>query len=117
MSAIDESLLAQKILHWFANGRVGSSSKAMALAAAGLQSNDFTHPYDPADFNRCLLLLEQVPEIRERLDRVAAISDTWAALIARWDEVEKCFVEEVGRNWCKANSAPKTYALMKDIGC
>lgn len=108
--------MKDKILEWFATGRVGASSQAMACAAAGLPS-DKSHPYDPGDFNRCLLLLEAAPEIRDCMDKVAEISGTWAKLVARWDEVEKCFLDEVGLNWCKAHSAPKTYELMKQIGC
>lgn len=39
----------------------------------------------------------------------------WAALIARWDEVEASHLEEVGLGWTKAWLAPKTYALMQEI--
>lgn len=112
-----EGEMKDKILNWFATGHVGASAKVMACAAAGIDSNERNHPYDPSDLNRCLLLLVEVPEILQHFDKVAAISDTWAKLIARWDEVEQCFLDEVGRNWCKAHSAPKTYNLMKAIGC
>jgi hypothetical protein len=108
--------MKDKILGWFATGRVGASSRAMACAAADLP-HDKSHPCDPGDFNRCLLLLEAVPEIRNQMDKIAAISDTWRKLVARWDEVEQCFLDEAGLNWWKANSAPKTYELMKQIGC
>jgi len=108
--------MKDKILKWFANGEVGASSKAMACAAAGLP-HDKSHPYDPDDLNRCLLLLESVPEIRGHMDKISAISDTWCNLVARWDDVEKCFLDEVGLNWTKAKQAPKTYRLMQDIGC
>lgn len=108
--------MKDKILNWFGTGRVGASSKAMALAAIGAP-NDGSHPYDPDDLNRCLLLLEKVPEIRQHMDKVAAINETWGKLVSRWDEVEKSFIDEVGFNWSKARSAPKTYKLMKEVGC
>ena len=108
--------MKDKILEWFGTGEVGASSRAMVLAAVGMP-NDGCHPLDPADFNRCLLLLEAVPEIRQHMDRVAAISKTWGKLVDRWDEVEKCFLNEVGLDWCKGDSASVTYDLMKDIGC
>jgi hypothetical protein len=106
-----------KILNWFATGSVGASSKAMALAAVGVSIDNACHPLDPDDLNRCLLLLEAVPEIRNHMDKVAAISDTWAKLVDRWDEVERCFLDEVGLNWAKGDRAPRTYDLMEDIGC
>lgn len=112
--------LKDKVLHWFAHGETGISSKAMACAVAGNppeKSHFGNHPSDPDDLNRCLKFLSMVPEARQHFDKVAALSKTWAKLIARWDEVEQCFLDEVGFNWCKARSAPKTFALMKEIGC
>lgn len=108
--------MQELLLNWFATGRVGASSRAMACAVIGLK-HDRSHPSDPSDFNRCLLLLEAVPEIRMHMAKIANISDTWAKLVARWDEVEQCFLGEAGRDWCKGNSAPLTYNLMKQIGC
>ena len=114
VSTFLEIIMQDKILNWFGTGEVGSSSKAMALAVTG-NRNDGSHPYDPGDLNRCLLLLEAVPEMREHMDKIASMSKTWGKLVARWDEVEQCFLDEVGLNWTKARSAPKTYELMKAI--
>jgi hypothetical protein len=108
--------MERQILNWIATGRVGASSKAMAMAVAGIKVGK-SHPSDPDDFNRCLLLLRDVPEIKQHMDKVAALSDTWAELVARWDEVESTFLSEVGLDWTKGNTAPKTYKLMKSIGC
>lgn len=105
-----------RILNWFGCGSVGASSKAMALASIGVP-NGGDYPHDPDDLNRCLLLLEAIPEIRLKMDKVAAINETWAKLVERWEELELCFLHEVGLDWRKAKSAPKTYALMKSMGC
>lgn len=110
--------MRDKILHWFATGRVGASSKAMANAACGLPQDPLwgpSYPHDPDDLNRCLLLLAVAPEIRHNWDKIAALSPTWSRLVERWDEIEASFLEEVGLNWCKASSAPKTYDLMQSI--
>jgi hypothetical protein len=108
--------MKEKILNWLCVGECGSSSKAMAFAALGMPNNG-SHPYDPDDLNRCILLLDMVPEIRQHMDRVASINGTWALLVARWQEVEQCFIDEVGFNWSKGKRAPRTYQIMKDIGC
>lgn len=105
-----------KILNWFVTGQVGQSSKSMAACIAGMNGGS-SHPYDPDDLNRCLLFLEAVPEAREHMHKLRSLSPTWAKLVDRWAEVEASFLGEVGRNWCKARSAPKTYALMKAVGC
>ena len=105
-----------RILKWFCTGSTGCSSIAMAAAAAGYgEEAEKSHPYDPSDFNRCLLLLEAVPEIRGLMRWVAAISPAWEALVARWDEVEECFLAEAGLNWEVSDIAPKTYKLMRSI--
>jgi len=108
--------MKDKILNWFATGRVGQSSKAMAFCIAGLDGPK-SHPYDPDDLNRCLLFLDAVPEARKHMDKLRELSPTWAKLVERWAEIEASFLDEVGLDWCKARSAPKTYDLMKAIGC
>lgn len=108
------SEIQSKVLKWIATGRVGMSSQAMALAACGMPS-DGSYPHDPDDLNRCLLLLKAVPEVREHFGEIAKLGPVWGRLIARWNEIESSFLDEVGLNWKKAKSAPKTYALMKEV--
>lgn len=110
--------MKDKILHWFATGRVGASAKAMAMAVIDMPT-DKSHPYDPDDLNRCLLLMDAVPEVRQHMDKVAAINETWRKLVSRWDDVEQCFLDEVGLNWSKGHNlrASRTYELMKEVGC
>lgn len=105
----------EQILTWLVNGRVGLSSKTMAAIALGAKPDGVNYPHDPDDLNRCLLLLKAAPGVRDAFPRIAASSKVWAALIARWPEIEKSFLDEVGLDWCKANAAPKTYALMRGV--
>ena len=89
-----------KLLNWLANGETGISSKNIAFIVGFkiVPNNDsYFAPSDPSDFNRCL--------------------KHWKRIVDRWDDVEKSFLDEVGFNWCKAKSAPKTYKLMKEIYC
>ena len=110
--------ITEKIADWFANGHVGASSKAMAVTALGatINATPAAHPLDPSDFNRCLLLLECVPEIRERFAQIGALSPQWKAVVDHWEELTALFVAEVGWNWSNALSAPKTYQRMKELG-
>jgi hypothetical protein len=104
-----------KILSWLARGRTGLSSECMAFTAAGICINRINYPRDPSDFNRCLLLVDWVPEVKEHFEKIASLSPEWNALIAHWDEINKTFIQEAGFNWNKSDRAPKTYALMKKI--
>lgn len=107
------SEIQTKALRWIATGRVGASSKTMAMTACGLPC-DKDYPLDPDDLNRCLLMLDAVPEVRDHFDKIAALTPVWGRLIERWDEIEASFLEEAGLNWRKSESAPKTYKLMQD---
>jgi len=109
-------MLKDNILKWFATGRVDSSSKAMAAAVVDVPARK-DHPVDLDDLNRCLLLLERVPEIREHWNKVAALSEQWETLVTHWDELEQCFINEVGMNWCNGRRAPRTSKFMKELGC
>lgn len=108
-----------KVIRWFACGRTGISSETIAIYLTTRTHHKYghNHPHDPADLNRCLLLLDAIPELRQDLQKMADVSDVWEKLIKRWDEVEKCFLDEVGLDWVNADSAPKTFELMQEIGC
>lgn len=106
----------QKTLEWLANGETGTSSKTMAFYLGfGIKMEDRCHPLDPADFDRCLRLLDCVPEMRPLLFQMGQISEEWERLVARWDEVEACHLKEVGLGWSKARNAPVTYDLMQTV--
>lgn len=108
--------MKDEILNWFATGRVGASSQAMACCFAGIEG-DISHPSDPDDLNRCLLFLKAVPEARNHMDELRKLSTIWNELIDRWDKLENIFLAEVGLNWMHGTRATKTYELMKEIGC
>ncbi len=115
--------MKEQIIDWMCNStNKGISSKAMAAAFLDRNPEDSgwfgNHPVDPSDFNKCLLLLETVPEARKHMDKVAALSKTWKTLVENWDRLEKCFLDEVGLNWEKGRdlSASKTFEIMKSLG-
>jgi len=105
-----------RTLEWLANGKVGLSSKTMAMwLAFDILTREANYPHDPDDLDRCLLLLDRVPEMRAQLSRMALLGEVWKALVDRWDEIERTHLEEVGLGWTKARSAPRTYELMRNV--
>lgn len=109
-------LTQKQVIRWLATGRVGMSSKCMAMwLAFGEHTEDRYCPSDPDDLDRCLKLLQSAPGLRPLIPKMAAVSKDWAALVPRWDEVEASHLDEVGLGWTKAKRAPKTYALMRSI--
>jgi hypothetical protein len=83
------------ILEWLAGDGVGASSKMIALAALSRTPKraDTNYPHDPSDFGRCYRLLAQCPGARAGLDKLGAeAGPVWAALVARWAEIERAFL-------------------------
>jgi hypothetical protein len=106
----------KQVVKWLATGHVGTSSKCMAMwLAFGEQTTDRRCPADPDDLDRCLKLLDQAPGLRPLIPQMTKVSEQWARLVPRWDEVEASHLAEVGLGWTKASSAPKTYDLMASI--
>ena len=110
----------EQILHWFANGNVGISSKCIAKTALGMKLTgiDRWTPSDPSDFCRCLKLLRDAPELRAYLiDMMPPVSPAWDRLMDHWDEIEECFMSEVP-GWMDGKdahvSATRTYNLMRE---
>jgi hypothetical protein len=104
------------IIAWLANGHTGVSSETMAFwIGFGVRKEDDGYPHDPADFNRCVVLLAAAPGLRRRLNKMKPISKAWARLVTHWAEVEAVLLEEVGVDWSKGKTAPRTYAVMKAV--
>ena len=109
----------ETFLKWLANGERGLSSETIATKLSGLDCMGFDgqkhygfHPIDPDDFRRCMKLLDQVPEFRERLYEMKDVSEVWSRLVDNWDEFEKLYYEE-----CETVRCPKLWDRMKEIGC
>ncbi len=104
------------IAEWLAVGERGLSSGAIALTALGVRPTGLRAmwPNDPADLRRCLLLLEEVPETREKgLLVLAKWCPRWAALVRVWDRLSETLRSETGESLPARGSAPRTYALMR----
>lgn len=104
-----------KILHWLAGPNTGLSSQAMAYCYLGVQRIYWDIPVDPGDLNRCMLLVDLVPEIREKFDDIANLSPKWSAIIGAWEELREILESEVGPPHDAEGESPKTYARMKEI--
>lgn len=108
-------------VRWLANGERGLSSEAMFTCLTGIDATDgsevdrIAHPYDPADFRRCRLLLEAAPELAGDMVKLRSLSEAWRNLVDNWAEICATMDAEAPkwrdpeRGW----SCPKTYDLIK----
>lgn len=120
VSAMEEQLTAQwlsehpgssALQRWTAVGRRGSSSDAIAAQLTGEvhAENAKAYPHDADDLWRCVELLDQVPELRGRLQLMSSVSAVWAALVAEWTTLEALLREEAGERWRSGGwRAPRT---------
>jgi hypothetical protein len=117
MSRAKHQTIPTAALAWILGENVGNSSKAIFAHMVGQKApyRGWSHPYDPADLRRCLILLQKVPEWGLRLPEMAKRSKEWKALVSRWSELNASLEDEVGLDLSKGREAPKTYALMKEV--
>ena len=99
---------------WIVGRDTGMSSKAIwaHMMGAGEPGFGWSVPHDPDDLSRCLRLLKLIPEWAPRMPEMAKHSPQWARLVGGWDEIVRSMEDEVGWDWSKGRSAPRTYALM-----
>lgn len=82
------SSIQDRALRWFAAGHTGLSSEAIArFMLWGEKKKDI--PWDLSDFGRCVRLLNEIPEWRERLPEMAESIPAWSGLVERWSELER----------------------------
>lgn len=105
----------KNIARWLGHGKVGASSKCMALTALGAVPMHRYHPADPSDLMRCILLLDAAPEVRDAFPVIREISPQWAVIIDNWDALRDMLIDEVGMDWCNNTSAPLTWGRMKSL--
>jgi hypothetical protein len=101
---------------WIVGNDTGESSKTLWAVMMGQKPDRSSYPHDAYDLGRCLRLLRAIPEWKERLWEMSAVSDYWAALVPAWPQLEALFIEECGPE-LKSDMAktPKTYAAMQEI--
>lgn len=104
--------ISNELLKWIATGERGVSSETIVTMLAGvdLVQGRGCEPYDPSDFRRCLLLLEAVPELKPKMERMKFVSEYWKLLIENWDELVKMYNEEKHNG-----TTPRLYAKMSKL--
>ena len=111
--------LSEAATKWLASGKRGVSSEAIFTHLTGVKcsrdSGFEAIPYDPSDFRRCQLLLEQVPELQPLFHRMAEVSPEWEVLVQVWPDIIKAMDREATgwRDGRTGRQAPTAYALIK----
>lgn len=74
---------------WLHSDDVGTSSKFLAFKLSGspLARCGYSHPYDPADFQRCRKMLDAIPKLKGKLNAISSESEIWAGLVRDWDSI------------------------------
>jgi hypothetical protein len=117
--------ISEEAAAWLATGSRGRSSAALFSLTVGVdirgesgrRFHEWSHPYDPDDFQRCERMLRAVPEARANLD-AARVSPEWSALIDHWDELVALMEAEcpgVFEGKVQRGYAHRAYALMKEL--
>lgn len=116
----DRFIISTDAQRWLETGERGVSSEAIFSHLTGLnlrRVSQMSTPHDPSDLRRCRLLLQAVPEFKERFHEMRRLSETWAVLLDHWIELCKLFDEEAP-DWATRHrqEAHRTYRRMKELG-
>lgn len=115
MEPTKEQLFAA--VQWLMSGDSGTSSESILGLALGVKPRDFGHmpPSDPSDLGRCLRMLKALPWVEPLAMPKMRKNPAWKKTAAHWQELAQAMADEVGIDWSKGQSAPKTYARMRAI--
>lgn len=98
------------LLRWYATGERGASSEAIARRLLGIRGQRPSHPLDPGDMRRCMLLLRRLPAGTIR--RMRGASPEWTVLVDHWHELVRMIRADVKVD---PHSAPTCYARMREL--
>lgn len=77
---------------WLAGRSTGASARAihdkMTERDDPITKPSTSHPHDIGDFNRCLKLLEIIPEWRDRLCEMQSVNRYWQVFSDNWNAFE-----------------------------
>ncbi|EBI7575638.1 hypothetical protein APP39_002229 [Salmonella enterica subsp. enterica serovar Minnesota] len=108
--------LAMKVLKWQTKGHVGISSATMASIALGLEKSfyhgRFDAPSDPADLRRCMMLVDEIPEIKDSFPLIAKKVKRFSPILREWDSLIALLKLELKR---PDKRAQKTYKWIKEL--
>jgi len=102
-------VFSDDVTQWLRRGERGISSETIVARLMGVPfAQRESHPHDPDDFRRCLLLLEACPSLAPRFPEMRGVNPIWKHLVDAWDEIETTFRRELA-----SGRGHKTYDLMR----
>lgn len=103
-------------LEWLAADSRCESSRAMVFwILFGIRPAQAPCPTSPGEFNQCLELLKALPGLRDGLPCMGSLSPEWQRLVESWGAIEAAFCGEAGFQWAKAQRAPTTGRMLRQI--
>lgn len=108
-----KSDIDKNVQWWIKNGERGISSETMLKYCYGLDIAKYeSHPHDPADFKRCHLLLQAVPQLKSYLHRMNSVSPVWEKLVQNWEKLTEMLEEQM-----RTKKPNGMYEFMESLGC
>ncbi|MGB0818212.1 MAG: DUF2312 domain-containing protein [Candidatus Puniceispirillaceae bacterium] len=87
--------IEERAAEWLENGDKGASSKCIYNFFMTGEVDSCAYPHDSADFGRCLVLVEAVPEWEKRLGELHVLDGVhghvWQKLAIEWANLKKIY--------------------------
>jgi hypothetical protein len=85
-------------MEWLMSGDTGISSKTILSAMTGTKMTGGFGPDIPGDFSdfgRCYRLLQNFPEWRANIQKVAEVYPKWGPLVREWGRLESAYESDL----------------------
>lgn len=88
---LDLVVLPRRYLELMMRKDIGLSAESILRKLAGVDIGGTRAPLDESDMRRCLWLVSDFPELRERLSLMSEVSPEWAIIVSHWSNLEEAW--------------------------
>lgn len=95
-AGLEGATIERRFSWWKDHGDSGNSSRSIAHHMMRLSPHrgEWSVPQDLADFRRCLLLLDLIPEWRALMPAMAGLNAEWKRIAPIWDGITDAYVRD-----------------------
>lgn len=96
--AFPDGSIERRAEKWLCHGMTNIASETLCKHLTGrgvILRAEYNHPRNPAELGRCIRFLDFVPQARQSLSKMRAVSPAWDAVIGKWGMLEHAWREGV----------------------
>lgn len=114
MSGAGQSI-EERAASWLASNETCEASLALCNHMLGKPVSRSECLRGVTDLNRCLELLDLVPEWKPRIREMGLYGAAWKKMAAHWHHLTRLFMREAGLGFSHGHRAPRANNMIKEL--